>query len=102
MELEIQNGHMTSLMTGLLSALINFRVPPVIECHMTCIDLHAHFRRIRPKLQTLQFGFFLLTSVRDDFDVRDYSRQDLFIETGYESELITTINLINSEKGVQK
>ena len=43
--------------------------------------------------------FFLLTSVRDDFDVRDYSRQDLFIETGYESELITTINLINSEKG---
>ena len=42
------------------------------------------------------------TSVRDDFDLRDYSRQDLFIEAGYESELITTINLINSEKGVQK
>ena len=44
-------------------------------------------------------NFALLTSVRDDFNVRDYSRQDLFIETGYESELITTINLINSEKG---
>ena len=44
----------------------------------------------------------LTSSVRDDFDIRDYSRQDLFFETGYESELITTINLINSEKGVQK
>ena len=41
----------------------------------------------------------LTSSVRDDFDIRDYSRQDLFFETGYESELITTINLINSEKG---
>ena len=67
--------------------------------HMTRIDLHAHFRRVRPKLHTVQFWFFLLTSVRDDFNVRDYSRQDLFIEAGYESELITTINLINSEKG---
>ena len=44
----------------------------------------------------------LTSSVRDNFDIRDYSRQDLFFETGYESELITTINLINSEKGVQK
>ena len=44
----------------------------------------------------------LTSSVRDDFDIRDYSRQDLFFETGYESELITTINLINSEKGGSK
>lgn len=35
-----------------------FCVPPVIKCHMTCIDLHAHFRQVMPKLHTLQFRFF--------------------------------------------